>query len=83
MYAQSKSDCAVIAEARTYTVLDNIAEWKKCCSVAGPAMIPCDADWEEWQKHPGNCVDCTESLIRAIERSLSKSWWRRLIAKVL
>jgi len=73
----------ITRERRSYTIRDNIGEWRRGCSIAGPAMIPIGDDVQDTQKHPGNCVTCTEELIDAIEQALTKSWWRRLLARWL
>jgi hypothetical protein len=62
---------------RTYTILDNIAEWRRGCTCGGPMALDGGKD------HPGDCVECTEALIEAISNSLRKSWWRRLLARAL
>lgn len=66
-----------------YTVFGCIAEWRKCCSIAGPRMVETDDDFELWREHPAMCTDCTEGLIDAIEQKLTKSWLRRLISRWL
>lgn len=62
---------------RTYTILDNIAEWQRGCTCGGPLAIDGRRD------HPGDCVECTEGLIDAIKDSLSRSWLRRLLGRWL
>lgn len=59
---------------RTYTILDNIAEWRRGCTCGGPL------DLEGHSESPADCVECTEGLIRAIESAMKKSWWRRIIS---
>lgn len=44
------------------TILEMIAEWRKGCSIAGPACGQDDS--------PANCSECTEGLIDAIERKV-------------
>lgn len=66
-----------ILQRRTFTILDNIAEWKRGCTCGGPLAIDGRKD------HPGDCVECTEALITNIEDRLRSSWWRRLVERWL
>lgn len=62
---------------RSYTILDNISEWRRGCTCGGAQALDGRKD------HPGDCVECTEALIASIERSLRKSWLRKMVSRWL
>lgn len=55
--------------------LEMIAEWRKGCSVAGPLVEP--------NGSPADCFECTEELVRALERRLSRPSVREALGDAL
>lgn len=70
-------ESTMVGRHRTFTILDNITEWRRGCTCGGPLALAGRKD------HPGDCVECTEALVESIEKHLQKSWLRRLIARWL